>query len=125
MKKKTIGGKELALALLAMVLGAFAASGVVAVLTGKQILPETMAPNMSIILTELLVLLVCYFNVRKLPQSRLPAALLLVAPFLVVRLFSGFFLLEGEGSAIIRCLFTVVAAATAGLLASGKKQRRR
>lgn len=125
MKKKLIGGKELGFSTLVMVLGALALSGLVGMLAGKQILPEKIGPALSIILTELLVLVVCYGSVRKLPQSRLPAALLMVTPFLLLRVLAGLFVMEGEGIDPIRCLLTVGVAVASGLLASRKKQRRR
>ena len=125
MKKRTMNGKELGLAALFMALGAIGASCLVAVLTARQILPETMSSVASVTLAELVVLLVCYLNARKMSQSRLPAALLTATPFVVLRLLAGLFMLKGESVSLVGVLITVGVAAVGGMMASTKKKRRR
>lgn len=125
MKQKRLNGKNMGFALLTMIAGAFASCCLIGLLVGTQIIPEEMGPLISFCLTEILVMLVCYWAARKVPQSRLLASLIIAALFLGLRLLMGIVLFSGEDLHLTRCLAILAAAIAAGFMASTKKQRRR
>lgn len=124
-KNKQLVGKHTVVAFGLMVFGVLCVCVLAGMLISKEIVPEEMGPVISAAMSELVVLLLCCITARTMPQSRLPAAMILAGGFAAFRLLAGTILFPEAELRLIGCLVTLVMGVAAGLMASTKKQRRR